>query len=113
MIGSQVTKIASAMNIPPEHLKWYAAFTTRDTILMCISWCTRPTRAKDSSTNTESRRYALRWQRDIFAQDLQSIYEDRTEIRQKLKEAANKLIREILSRAENCSYSVQGIGGSV
>ena len=26
MIGSQVTKIASAMNIPPEHLKWYAAF---------------------------------------------------------------------------------------
>ena len=41
---------------------------------------------------------------DIFAQDLQSAYEDQTKIRQRLKEAADKLIREILSLCAEKPY---------
>ncbi|PWM34121.1 MAG: hypothetical protein DBX65_08145 [Oscillospiraceae bacterium] len=104
MIGSQVTKIASAMNIPPEHLKWYAAFHNEGhhPHVHIMVYSTDPREGFINEYGIEKIRSAMA--RDIFAQDLQSIYEDQTEIRQKLKEAANKLIREILSRAENCSY---------
>ena len=37
---------------------------------------------------------------DIFAQDLQSLYEDQTEIRQKLKERFSELLKEILAKAD-------------
>ena len=37
---------------------------------------------------------------DIFAQDLQSLYEDQTEIRQKLKERFSELLKEILAEAD-------------
>lgn len=104
MIGSQVTKIASAMNIPPEHLKWYAAFHNEGhhPHVHIMVYSTDPRDGFINEYGIEKIRSAMA--RDIFAQDLQSIYEDQTEIRQKLKEAANKLIREILSRAENSSY---------
>lgn len=104
MIGSQVTKIASAMNIPPEHLKWYAAFHNEGhhPHVHIMVYSTDPREGFINEYGIEKIRSAMA--RDIFAQDLQSIYEDQTEIRQKLKEAANKLIREILSRAENSSY---------
>ena len=104
MIGSQVTKIASAMNIAPEHLKWYAAFHNEGhhPHVHIMVYSTDPREGFINEYGIEKIRSAMA--RDIFAQDLQSIYEDQTEIRQKLKEAANKLIREILSRAENCSY---------
>ena len=47
--------------------------------------------------------------RDIFAQDLESIYEDQTELRQRLKEIANELIKEILERAEGQNFESDSI----
>ena len=93
-----------ALNIPPEHLKWYAAFHNEGhhPHVHIMVYSTDPREGFINEYGIEKIRSAMA--RDIFAQDLQSIYEDQTEIRQKLKKAANKLIREILSRAENSSY---------
>ena len=104
MIGSQVCQIASNMRIPVENLKWYGAFHNEGNHphVHIMVYSTDPREGFINEYGIEKIRSAMA--RDIFAQDLQSIYEDQTEIRQKLKEAANKLIREILSRAENCSY---------
>ena len=78
MIGSQVTKIASAMNIPPEHLKWYAAFHNEGhhPHVHIMVYSTDPREGFINEYGIEKIRSAMA--RDIFAQDLQSIYEDQT-----------------------------------
>ena len=47
--------------------------------------------------------------KDIFAQDLESIYEDQTELRQRLKKIANELIKEILERADGQNFESDSI----
>ena len=45
----------------------------------------------------------------IFEQDLQSAYEEQTEIRRQLKEAADNLIKEILARADSQTFESESI----
>ena len=104
MIGSHITQIASAMNIEPEHLKWYAAFHNEGhhPHVHIMVYSTDPHEGYINEYGIEKVRSAMA--QDIFAQDLQSAYEDQTEVRQRLKEAADKLIRDILSHCTEKPY---------
>lgn len=104
MIGSHITQIAAAMNIAPEHLKWYAAFHNEGhhPHVHIMVYSTDPHEGFINEYGIEKVRSAMA--QDIFAQDLQNTYEDQTEIRQRLKEAADKLIREILSHCAEKPY---------
>ena len=100
MIGSQVCQIASNMRIPVENLKWYGAFHNEGNHphVHIIVYSTNPKEGYITKVGIDNLRSCFA--QDIFAQDLQSLYEDQTEIRQKLKERFSELLKEILAKAD-------------
>ena len=100
MIGSQVCQIASNMRIPVENLKWYGAFHNEGNHphVHIIVYSTNPKEGYITKVGIDKLRSCFA--QDIFAQDLQSLYEDQTEIRQKLKERFSELLKEILAEAD-------------
>lgn len=109
MIGSHVAQMASAMNIPIEHLKWYGAFHNEGNHphVHIMIYSTNPKEGYINRYGIDKIRSSF--VKDIFAQDLQSIYEDQTELRNKLKIAANELLREILERADVQSFESESV----
>lgn len=100
MIGSQVCQIASNMRIPVENLKWYGAFHNEGNHphVHIIVYSANPKGGYITKVGIDNLRSCFA--QDIFAQDLQSLYEDQTEIRQKLKERFSELLKEILAEAD-------------
>lgn len=100
MIGSQVCQIASNTRIPVENLKWYGAFHNEGNHphVHIIVYSTNPKEGYITKVGIDNLRSCFA--QDIFAQDLQSLYEDQTEIRQKLKERFSELLKEILAEAD-------------
>ena len=100
MIGSQVCQIASNMRIPDENLKWYGAFHNEGNHphVHIIVYSTNPKEGYITKAGIDNLRSCFA--QDIFAQDLQSLYEDQPEIRQKLKERFSELLKEILAEAD-------------
>ena len=109
MIGSHVAQMASSMKIAPENLKWYAAFHNEGhhPHVHIMVYSTNPKEGYLNVYGIDKMRSAFA--KDIFAQDLESIYEDQTELRQRLKEIANELIKEILERAEGQNFESDSI----
>ena len=109
MIGSHVAQMASSMKIAPENLKWYAAFHNEGhhPHVHIMVYSTNPKEGYLNVYGIDKMRSTFA--RDIFAQDLESIYEDQTELRQRLKEIANELIKEILERAEGQNFESDSI----
>ena len=109
MIGSHVTQMASALNIPIEHLKWYGAFHNEGNHphVHIMIYSANPKEGYINRYGIDKIRSSF--VKDIFAQDLQSIYEDQTELRNKLKIAANELLREILERADVQSFESESV----
>lgn len=100
LIGSQVCQIASNMRIPVENLKWYGAFHNEGNHphVHIIVYSANPKEGYITKVGIDNLRSCFA--QDIFAQDLQSLYEDQTEIRQKLKERFSELLKEILAEAD-------------
>ena len=100
MIGSNFAEMAKAMKIAPENLKWYAAFHNEGhhPHVHIMAYSTNPNEGYLNHYGIDKIRSVFA--QDIFAQDLKSVYEDQTELRQRLKEIANELIKEILDRAD-------------
>ena len=109
MIGSHVAQMATAMKISPENLKWYGAFHNEGhhPHVHIMVYSTNPKEGYLNNYGIEKIRSAFA--RDIFAQDLESVYEDQTELRQKLKAIADELIKEILNRADGQNYENDSI----
>ena len=109
MLGSQVTQMASALNIPIEHLRWYAAFHNEGhhPHAHIMVWSSEPREGFINNYGIQKLRSSFA--KDIFAQDLQSAYEDQTEIRRQLKEAMDEMIREILARADGQNFENESI----
>ena len=109
MIGSHVAQMASSMKIAPENLKWYAAFHNEGhhPHVHIMVYSTNPKEGYLNVYGIDKMRSTFA--RDIFAQDLESIYEDQTELRQRLKEIANELIKEILERADGQNFESDSI----
>ena len=109
MIGGHVAQIASALNIPMEHLKWYGAFHNEGNHphVHIMIYSANPKEGYINRYGIDKLRSSF--VKDIFAQDLQSIYEDQTELRNNLKIAANELLREILERADVQSFESESV----
>lgn len=109
MLGSQVTQMASALNIPVEHLRWYAAFHNEGhhPHAHIMVWSSEPSEGFINNYGIQKLRSSFA--KDIFAQDLQSAYEDQTEIRRQLKETVDEMIREILARADEQNFENESI----
>lgn len=109
MIGSHVAQIASTMNIPIEHLKWYGAFHNEGhhPHVHIMVYSKNPKEGYITKHGIDKVRSMLA--KDIFAQDLQNIYEDQTELRNRLKDSAKELLKDILAKAEQKHFENESI----
>lgn len=96
MMRSQVPELSKALKIPMEHLCWYGAFHNEGhhPHIHLIAYSTDPKEGHLSKQGVEKLRSALA--KDIFAQDLISVYERQTQHRDDLRQAGRARVAEIV-----------------
>ena len=104
MLRSQIEALSRNLNIPMQNLKWFAAFhnESHHPHVHLIAYST----AEGQGYLTPKGVNALRssFAKDIFAQDLISIYEKQTGHRDALRENSHEVIAEIISKINNGVY---------
>ena len=104
MLRTHTEALATNLNIPMSHLRWYAAFhnESHHPHVHLIAYSTEPTEGfltKDGVNNLRSA-----FAKDIFAQDLHFTYEKQTEHRDALRLQSREIIAEIVSKINDGSY---------
>lgn len=96
MLRSQTQNFSDTFHIPMQNLKWFAAFhnESHHPHVHLIVYSKNPTEGFLSKDGVEKLRSALA--RDIFAQDLESIYETQTEHRDALRSQSKNTVAEIV-----------------
>ena len=104
MLRTQTETIAKNFKIPVEDLKWYAAFHNEShhphVHLMVYS----TEQAKPYLTQKGIMNLRSAFAKDVFADDLLSIYEKQTEHRNALRAQSRDVIAEIVSRINSGAY---------
>lgn len=104
MLRTQTETIAKNFKIPVEDLKWYAAFHNESHhphvhLMVYSSEQTKPYLTQKGIMNLRSA-----FAKDVFADDLLSIYEKQTEHRNALRAQSRDVIAEIVSRINSGAY---------
>lgn len=104
MLRTQTEAIAKNFKIPVEDLKWYAAFHNESHhphvhLMVYSSEQAKPYLTQKGIMNLRSA-----FAKDIFADDLLSIYEKQTEHRNALRAQSRDVIAEIVSRINSGAY---------
>ena len=104
MLRTQTETIAKNFKIPVEDLKWYAAFHNEShhphVHLMVYS----SEQAKPYLTQKGIMNLSSAFAKDVFADDLLSVYEKQTEHRNALRAQSRDVIAEIVSRINSGAY---------
>ena len=104
MLRTQTEAIAKNFKIPVEDLKWYAAFHNEShhphVHLMVYS----TEHAKPYLTQKGIMNLRSAFAKDVFADDLLSVYEKQTEHRNALRAQSRDVIAEIVSRINSGAY---------
>ena len=97
MMRSQVPELSKTLKIPMEHLRWYGAFHNEGhhPHIHLIAYSTDPREGHLSKQGVEHLRSALA--KDIFAQDLISVYARQTQRRDDLRQAGWARVAEIVN----------------
>lgn len=105
MMRSQVPELSKALKIPMEHLRWYGAFHNEGhhPHIHLIAYSTDPKEGHLSKQGVEQLRSALA--KDIFAQDLISVYERQTQRRNDLRQTGRARVAEIVDEINQAEYS--------
>lgn len=104
MLRTQTEAIANSFKIPVEDLKWYAAFHNESHhphvhLMVYSSEQAKPYLTQKGIMNLRSA-----FAKDIFADDLLSVYEKQTEHRNALRSQSRDVIGEIVSRINSGTY---------
>lgn len=104
MLRSQTQNFSDAFHIPMQNLKWFAAFhnESHHPHVHLIVYSKNLAEGFLSKDGVEKLRSALA--RDIFAQDLVSIYETQTEHRDDLRSQSKNIVAEIVSSVNSGVY---------
>lgn len=104
MLRTQTEVLASNLKIPMEDLKWFAAFhnESHHPHVHLIAYST----IENEGYLTHKGLMNLRssFAKDIFAQDLQSAYENQTEQRDSIRTSSREIITEIVARINTGEY---------
>ena len=104
LINRNALTIAKTMNIPPQNLRWYAAFHNEKhhphVHLVTYAVGQKPYMT-ESGLDLLKRTLA----KDIFADENLNIYKEQTNVRNELKSEAKKLIDDIINSINNGEYS--------
>ena len=95
LIKSKQVEIAKNHKIPPQDLKWYAAFhnESHHPHVHLLVWNTNPKNEYLTERGIENLRSCFA--NEIFHDELLSLYKDKTDVRNKLKSDFNKTISEL------------------
>ena len=104
MLRTQTEAIAKNFKIPVEDLKWYAAFHNESHhphvhLMVYSSEQAKPYLTQKGIMNLRSA-----FAKDIFADDLHSVYEKQTEHRDAIRAQSRDVIAEIVSRINSGAY---------
>ena len=104
MLRTQTDVLSDNLHIPRENLKWYAAFhnESHHPHVHLIAYSKVPTEGYLAESGVDKLRSAFA--REIFAQDLVSIYARQTESRDKLRADSKSLVAEIVSQINRGDY---------
>jgi hypothetical protein len=104
MLRTQTEALATNLKIPMEDLKWFAAFhnESHHPHVHLIAYST----IENEGYLTHKGLMNLRssFAKDIFAQDLQSAYENQTEQRDSIRTSSREIIVEIVARINTGKY---------
>ena len=101
LLRSRVQLLAENYKIDSRNLKWYAAFhnESHHPHVHLVVYSTKPTEGYLTEKGIETMRSAFA--HDIFRQDFMSIYEKKTQQRNKLKEQAEKSLLYLLGQMQS------------
>lgn len=104
MLRSQTQALSENLKIPIQNLKWFAAFHNESyhPHVHLIVYSTNPKEGYLSRQGVNFLRSSFA--KDIFAQDLQFIYEKKTGQRNELKQQGQETIAEIIDKINNGIY---------
>ena len=104
LIRANRNMIAQNMKIAPENFRWYAAFhnESHHPHVHMIAYSTNPNEAYLTKNGIREIKSTLAKQ--IFRQDLISIYEKQTEYRDELKVNSREVVAEIISKINSGVY---------
>lgn len=104
MLRSQTEALSTNLNIPIQNLKWFAAFHNESyhPHVHLIAYSTAEGQGYLSPKGVNALRSSFA--KDIFAQDLISIYEKQTEHRDALRANSREVIAEIISKINSDVY---------
>lgn len=107
LIRANRNMIAKNMKIAPENFRWYAAFhnESHHPHIHMIAYSTDPGEAYLTKKGIKEIKSTLA--KEIFRQDLMSVYEKQTEHRDALKTNSHEVITEIVSKINSGVYDNQ------
>lgn len=104
MLRTQTEVLAKNLKIPMENLRWYAAFhnESHHPHVHLIAYSTVENEGYLTQKGVENLRSSFA--RDVFQQDLMSIYEKQTEHRDKLRAEARDIVDDLVSKINSEIY---------
>ena len=104
MLRSQTEALSTNLNIPMQNLKWFAAFhnESHHPHVHLIAYSTTEGQGYLSPKGVNALRSSFA--KDIFAQDLISVYEKQTKHRDALRTNSREVIAKIISKINNGVY---------
>ena len=103
-LRKHTAELSEALKIPMSELKWYAAFhnESHHPHIHLIAYSKTPSIGYLTKKGVHNMRSALA--QDIFKDDLQHVYREQTERRNRLKKDWKDLLEDIMNRIENGTY---------
>ena len=105
LLGATRNDIAAAMNIPPEHFRWYAAFHDEGDHphVHMMAWSVRPGEAYLAREGI--RQIKSKLMNQIFRQEMLHTYEQKSQSRDELVREARRAIRRLTQEMARCVYA--------
>lgn len=105
LVRRHISGIAAAQKISPQNIRWYAAFHNKETNphVHIVVYSTDPKEGYLSNTGIEKIRSAFA--NDIYRDELQNLYQEQTQVRDKLRREAEDIMRNLVSELQNSACS--------
>lgn len=105
LVRRHISDIAAAQKISPQNIRWYAAFHNKETNphVHIVVYSTDPKEGYLSNTGIEKIRSAFA--NDIYRDELQNLYQEQTQVRDKLRREAEDIMRNLVSELQNSACS--------
>lgn len=105
LVRRHISDIAAAQKISPQNIRWYAAFHNKETNphVHIVVYSTDPNEGYLSNNGIEKIRSVFA--NDIYRDELQNLYQEQTQARDKLRREAENVMQNLVSELQNSNCS--------